>query len=260
MKTRHNSAIWLGIAFVISACVLLSAVSSLGGESVAELTTAGFVIQALPIVLGLYGTGIIIYTVFKFSRPVNDSTNFQHFELADYEEGSTMGSAGMASAGIQVTSADNDTTLQVDEMDFDNLDPDSQFDKQLEIDKSSHITSSANPVVEAKVLANFGKSNQAIELLLSYFDLHGANYDEIALELVAIFENEINKEDVSAERLDYLYDQRNKFVFKLEDDRTKLSKSTWAYIQQYYVGEIESKLVNPSGEFQRTGTRDIVGV
>ena len=83
-------------------------------------------------------------------------------------------------------------------------------------------------------------------MLLEYLDQHGSDQDELALELVTIVEREIHKEDLTAEQLTKLYSLRNDILFKLEDKKDKLSKSSWKFIQNFYANKIESLIVHHS--------------
>ncbi len=244
---KNGSTISLGIALFASVGILLVSTSIFDGN----LSAMEFAIEALPIAFALCGIGLLILPMFKFRRPVDESTYIQNFTSDEeiYE--------------LNINSVEEQVTIDPD---FSNQ---KEFFKSLEsidkildkyeeeeeeepedrigLDSSSYITSSADPIAEANVLIFSGKSSQAIELLLAYFELHGSDSDSIALELVSIIENEINKEDVDREWLKYLYSKRNNILFKLQDKRSKLSNSTWSFIQQLYIDQIESGMFGLDG-------------
>ncbi len=108
-----------------------------------------------------------------------------------------------------------------------------EYDQEVQtFDFSGESSSeSLEPLVEAEVLAKFGRFNQAIEILLDEFTGNEGNCDEIATQILKFINNELGKESTKLERMSLLELEINEIVNVFSNGRAKLSDEIWQKIQ-----------------------------
>ena len=239
MKSAFGMLLCFGVAIV--------GLASIAWEFFAIPDPATLVIQwsplfqSLPIVLIAVGLVAIIFTLMRNPTGSKTIAKLSATEKQNQDYGLT----------LAATDLDAETTLLVDEIEFDDYlegAPTRSDGKKPKIDVYSegYTEDIEVPVVsDARVLIEFDRVDEAIEVLKEAFEHKDTNFDVVAMELVTILENEIEDDGITNSRRSALKVVRDDFITKLAEEKEKLSDDVWHYVHMEYP-EITGQFMEPT--------------
>jgi hypothetical protein len=169
---------------------------------------------------------LVLYTLYKFPRR----------NLALY----------LANQGVDLTdrALSSATTIHAEEIDFsaipeDSISANDGAGNEGYQDSDNFVPGTEIDVItEARVLDLFGKSMEAITLLNDAIRQSDDNLDEIALELLKLFEKQFSDPDIDREQLDALHTMRDQLFEYLSKKIRNISSETWFLIYEKYPRQI----------------------
>ena len=237
MQLKASEAIYFILAII--------AVSWFVADLVVVSTTAtpaislfSVLLSKIPNILFLGAFLILLYTLYsfpyrsakyppqQFSDNANEELNISGHNIQSFSQHASSSNA----------KTNSNTTLLENEIDFDDNDPEysSGLDMDSEINTISQQPEEVDALTQANVYAKCGRTSKAISTLMEGFSENTCNPDAAATALLLMFENEIEDENTSKERLEFIKNQRNVFLRQLSHDRERLKHDSWRLIHMRY--------------------------